>query len=165
MIDVVHSEDFTFNIVLDYMDENLSRYLQGHQGPLAPELVKYLLQQFLNGIAYCHAHGIIHRDLKPQNFLMDHNNNLKISDFGTACNFNETRCSGSDLIQYGTIWYRAPEILLGSKEYTTAFDMWAIGCIFGELVAKQPLFTGDSDFLRLVNYLRNDGKKVFIRTR
>lgn len=83
---------------------------------------------------------MLHRDLKPQNLLIDESRNLKLADFGLA------RAFGIPLRAYThevvTLWYRAPEILMGSKHYSTAVDMWSIGCIFAEMVLKKPLFPG-----------------------
>jgi len=104
---------------------------------------KYLYQM-LSGIAYCHSHRVLHRDLKPQNLLIDRaTNTLKLADFGLA------RAFGIPVRQYTheviTLWYRAPEILLGSKQYSTPVDLWSIGCIFAEMAAQKPLFPGDSE--------------------
>lgn len=102
----------------------------------------------LDGIAYCHSHRILHRDLKPQNLLIDRTNErLKLADFGLA------RAFGIPVRQYTheviTLWYRAPEILLGSKHYSTPVDLWSIGCIFAEMVNQKPLFPGESEIDQL----------------
>ena len=86
----------------------------------------------------------MHRDLKPQNLLIDKDGNVKLADFGLA------RAFGLPVKTYThevvTLWYRAPEILLGCKEYSTPIDIWSIGCIFAELLGRAPLFPGD-DYL------------------
>ena len=95
----------------------------------------------LKGIAFCHAKKVLHRDLKPQNILVDQKDNLKIADFGLAriaC--HPFRPFTRDIV---TLWYRPPEILLGCDEYSTAVDMWAVGCIFAEMHISTPLFHGD----------------------
>ena len=102
------------------------------------------LYQMLSGIAHCHSHRILHRDLKPQNLLIDRSTRtLKLADFGLA------RAFGIPVRQYTheviTLWYRAPEILLGCKQYSTPVDLWSIGCIFAEMVLQKPLFPGDSE--------------------
>lgn len=84
---------------------------------------------------FCHSHRVIHRDLKPQNLLINELGAIKLADFGLA------RAFGVPLRTYThqvvTLWYRAPEILLGSKFYSTAVDVWSIGCIFAEMVGRE----------------------------
>merc|ERR1712002_1206674 len=103
-------------------------------------LVKSYLYQLLSGVAYCHAHRVLHRDLKPQNLLIDKEGNIKLADFGLARAFGiPMRAYTHEVI---TLWYRPPEILLGSMNYSTGIDIWSIGCIFAEMVRKRPLFPG-----------------------
>lgn len=92
---------------------------------------------------YCHARRILHRDLKPQNLLIDESRNLKLADFGLARAFAiPIRPYTHEVV---TLWYRAPEILMGSRHYSTAVDIWSIGCIFAEMVLKKPLFPGTTN--------------------
>ncbi len=144
LLDVVH-EDRKLHLVFEYLDLDLKKHMdtspQAYQDPLR---VKRYLYQMLDGIAYCHSHRILHRDLKPQNLLIDRaNDKLKLADFGLA------RAFGIPVRQFTheviTLWYRAPEILLGSKHYSTPVDLWSIGCIFAEMVNQKPLFPGDSE--------------------
>lgn len=104
------------------------------------EMVRSFMFQLVQGIAYCHEKLVLHRDLKPQNLLINCKGELKIADFGLARSFGAPVRSYSHEVV--TLWYRAPDVLLGSKYYSTSIDMWSIGCIFGELVTKRPLFTG-----------------------
>lgn len=103
--------------------------------------MKSYLFQLIRGLAFCHARRILHRDLKPQNLLIDKEGNLKLADFGLA------RAIGLPVRTYTheivTLWYRAPEILLGQKHYSTSVDMWSVGCIFAEMATMTPLFPGN----------------------
>ena len=95
---------------------------------------------------------ILHRDLKPQNLLIDKTRNLKIIDFGLARAFSiPIRPYTNEVV---TIWYRAPELLLGSEEYSTPIDLWSCGCIFWEMITKNPLFTGDSEMDQITRIFR-----------
>jgi cyclin-dependent kinase 2 len=115
-------------------------------------LIKSYLYQLLKGICFCHQHRVLHRDLKPQNLLIDRKGNLKIGDFGLA------RAVGIPIRTYThevvTLWYRAPEILLGGRQYSTPVDVWSIGCIFAEMVTCSPLFPGDSEIDQLFKIFR-----------
>lgn len=98
------------------------------------------MKQILSGLSFCHSHRILHRDLKPQNLLIDKQGVLKIADFGLARTFGvPMRVYTHEVV---TLWYRAPEILLGSKVYSITVDMWSVGCIFAEMVNMKPLFGG-----------------------
>ena len=117
---------------------------------LHKNIIKSFMFQLLNGIAYCHSKRIIHRDLKPQNLLINDNSVLKIADFGLARVFSIpirplTKEVCKSIYKLVTLWYRSPEILLGSQEYTTAIDIWSVGCIFAEICSKMTLFQGDSE--------------------
>eukprot|EP01018_Ginkgo_biloba_P020448 Gb_39785 [translate_table: standard] len=111
------------------------------------------LYQILRGIAYCHSHRVLHRDLKPQNLLIDRQSNaLKLADFGLARAFGiPVRTFTHEVV---TLWYRAPEILLGSRHYSTPVDVWSVGCIFAEMVNQRPLFPGDSEIDELFKIFR-----------
>uniref|UniRef100_A0A915PJQ3 Protein kinase domain-containing protein n=1 Tax=Setaria digitata TaxID=48799 RepID=A0A915PJQ3_9BILA len=104
---------------------------------------KAYLYQILQGICFCHQRNILHRDLKPQNLLVDGNGNLKIADFGLARELELVEREYTDVVV--TLWYRPPEILFGSANYSMAVDIWSIGCIFGEMATKVVLFQGDSE--------------------
>lgn len=125
---------------------------------LSPQMVKKFTYQLVRGIYYCHAHRILHRDLKPQNLLIDKEGNLKLADFGLA------RAFGIPLRSYThevvTLWYRSPEVLLGSRHYSTAIDMWSVGCIFAEMAMRSPLFPGDSEIDEIFRIFRYVGPFV-----
>jgi cell cycle related kinase len=102
----------------------------------------------LKGVAFCHANHIMHRDLKPANLLISSTGHLKIADFGLARVFSD---DGSRLYshQVATRWYRAPELLYSARRYDEGVDLWAVGCIFGELLNNSPLFPGETDIQQL----------------
>jgi len=110
---------------------------------LSPNLIKSFSHQLCLGTEFCHARRIIHRDLKPQNLLVDSRQRLKIADFGLARAFSVPMPKYTHEVV--TVWYRPPEILLGSELYSVPVDLWSVGCIIGEMATGQPLFAGDSE--------------------
>ena len=105
--------------------------------------VKCLLEQLLRGVKYLHSRYIIHRDLKLSNLLLTGSGILKIADFGLARKFGDP--IGPLTPKVVTLWYRSPELLLGVHVYTEAIDMWAVGCIFGELLLSRPLLPAKNE--------------------
>jgi serine/threonine protein kinase len=106
-----------------------------------------IMFEMLKGLEFCHAHRIIHRDLKPQNILVDKAGTVKLADFGLARTFSiPLRTYTHEIV---TLWYRAPEVLLGEKHYSTPVDIWSIGCIFAEMIRRKALFPGDSEIDQL----------------
>ena len=103
----------------------------------------------ITGLNYCHSIRIIHRDLKPQNILITKSGIIKLADFGLARAFAVPIRTLTHEIE--TLWYRAPEILLGQKEYSIPVDMWSVGCVFAELIEKKPCFMGDSEISQIFN--------------
>uniref|UniRef100_H2ZGZ9 cyclin-dependent kinase n=1 Tax=Ciona savignyi TaxID=51511 RepID=H2ZGZ9_CIOSA len=154
LMDVIHSEKKLY-LVFEYLNQDLKKYMDSKPNGLPMPLAKSYLYQLLQGIAYCHSHRVLHRDLKPQNLLLDEHGCIKLADFGLA------RAIGVPVRMYTheviTLWYRPPEILLGSKYYSTAVDIWSIGCIFTEMVHKKTLFAGDSEIDQLFRIFRTLG--------
>ncbi|XP_048112266.1 cyclin-dependent kinase 10 isoform X2 [Alosa alosa] len=130
-------------LVMGYCEQDLASLLENMQSPFSEAQVKCIVLQLLKGLAYLHHNFILHRDLKVSNLLMTDKGCVKIADFGLA------RVYGVPLQpmtpRVVTLWYRAPELLLGSKTQTTALDMWAVGCILAELLAHKPLLPGGSE--------------------
>ncbi|KAH0456155.1 hypothetical protein IEQ34_014062 [Dendrobium chrysotoxum] len=151
--DVVHSEKRIY-LVFEYLDLDLKKHMDSCPDfAKDPRLTKSYLYQILRGIAYCHSHRVLHRDLKPQNLLIDRRTNaLKLADFGLARAFGiPVRTFTHEVV---TLWYRAPEILLGARQYSTPVDVWSVGCIFAEMVNQRPLFPGDSEIDELFKIFR-----------
>lgn len=151
---VVDDFDGTF-MVMEYMETDLKGMMESKKQPFSMSEIKSLMRQLLEGVKYLHDNWVIHRDLKSSNILLNHGGELKICDFGLS------RQYGSPLKPYTpivvTLWYRAPELLLGAKEYSTAIDMWSVGCIMAELLAKEPLFTGKNELEQLDKIFRTLG--------
>ncbi len=104
--------------------------------------MKSFLFQLLKGVAFCHEHRVLHRDLKPQNLLINKKGELKLADFGLARAFGiPVRSYSHEVV---TLWYRAPDVLMGSRKYSTPIDIWSAGCIFAEMSTGRPLFPGSS---------------------
>ncbi|KAI3765953.1 hypothetical protein L2E82_16000 [Cichorium intybus] len=127
-------------MVMEYIDHELKSYMEKMKQPFSQSEVKRLMLDLLHGLTFLHENWVMHRDLKTSNLLLNNNGELKICDFGMA------RQYGSPVKEYTalvvTLWYRAPEVLLGMKNYGTAIDMWSVGCIMAELLSKKPLFDG-----------------------
>ena len=129
---------------------------------------KFIVYQILKALKYIHSGELIHRDLKPSNILLNSECHMKLADFGLARSIalneedSSTYAANLDppvLTEYvATRWYRAPEILLGSTNYTKAVDMWSIGCIIGELVVGKAIFPGTSTLNQIERILELIGK-------
>ncbi|XP_057493940.1 LOW QUALITY PROTEIN: cyclin-dependent kinase G-2 [Actinidia eriantha] len=149
---VVGSSLDSIFMVMEYMEHDLKGLMETMKQPYSQSEVKCLMLQLLEGVKYLHDNWVLHRDLKTSNLLLNNRGELKICDFGLA------RQYGSPLKPYThlvvTLWYRAPELLLGAKKYSTAIDMWSLGCIMAELLSKAPLFNGKTEFDQLDKIFR-----------
>jgi len=147
--DIVHT-DKSLTLVFEYLERDLKQYMDDCGAILAMNNVKLFLYQMLRGLAYCHSRRVLHRDLKPQNLLINERGELKLADFGLArAKSVPTKTYSNEVV---TLWYRPPDVLLGSTEYSTPIDMWGVGCIFYEMASGRPLFPGSTveDELHLI---------------
>ncbi|KAL5293281.1 CDK14 family protein [Megaselia abdita] len=140
--DIVHTRE-TLTFVFEYVNTDLSQYMERHAGGLDYRNVRLFLFQLLRGLSYCHKRRVLHRDVKPQNLLISENGELKLADFGLARAKSVPSHTYSHEVV--TLWYRPPDVLLGSTEYSTSLDMWGVGCIFVEMVTGMPTFPGIRD--------------------
>ncbi|XP_039149940.1 cyclin-dependent kinase 14 isoform X2 [Drosophila simulans] len=140
--DIVHTRE-TLTFVFEYVNTDLSQYMEKHPGGLDHRNVRLFLFQLLRGLSYCHKRRVLHRDVKPQNLLISDCGELKLADFGLARAKSVPSHTYSHEVV--TLWYRPPDVLLGSTEYSTSLDMWGVGCIFVEMVTGMPTFPGIRD--------------------
>lgn len=140
LLDVMYTTDKLY-LVFEYLELDLKRYMDNTKYPLDEELIKNYMKQLLDAMAYLHCHRILHRDLKPQNLLVDKEGHIKLADFGLSRSFSlPTKTYTHEVV---TMWYRAPELLLGEKMYCTGVDVWSLGCVMAEMV-----------ILRLTNFIK-----------
>ncbi|KAF8859588.1 Pkinase-domain-containing protein [Acephala macrosclerotiorum] len=141
-------------MVTPYMDHDLSGLLENPKVKLQEPHIKCYLLQLLEGLRYLHENQILHRDMKAANLLINNRGILQIADFGLARHYDEDppkagMGGGEATRDYTTLvvtrWYRPPELLMQLRKYTTAIDLWGVGCVFGEMLIGKPILSGDSD--------------------
>lgn len=155
-MDVIAPDFNEIYLFMEPMEADLHQIVRSGQ-PLSNAHVQYFLYQILRAMKYVHTAGVIHRDLKPGNLLVNADCELKICDFGLSRGFDfETNPADENagfMTEYvATRWYRAPEIMLSFRKYSTAIDMWSIGCILGELLGMKPMFKG-KDYVDQLNII------------
>ncbi|XP_023771396.1 probable serine/threonine-protein kinase At1g54610 [Lactuca sativa] len=133
-------------LVFEYMEHDLAGLISSPDIRFTESQIKCYMRQLLKGIEHCHSRGILHRDIKTSNILVDNNGRLKIADFGLA-NFAASRQPLTSRVV--TLWYRPPELLLGSSNYGTNVDMWSVGCVFAELFIGRPILKGRTEVEQL----------------
>jgi len=135
-------------MVFEYMDHDLTGLMidESLWRPNSSH-IKCYMKQLLEGLHYCHSKGVLHRDIKGSNLLLNNKGELKLGDFGLARGFTEQPANYTNRVI--TLWYRPPELLLGAVKYGTAIDIWSVGCIFAELLAKRAIFPGRNEIDQL----------------
>ncbi|KAD2806076.1 hypothetical protein E3N88_39453 [Mikania micrantha] len=142
-------------MVMEYVDHELKGYMERMKYPFSQSEVKRLMIQLLEAVSYLQDNYVMHRDLKTSNLLLNKDGELKICDFGMARQYASPLKPYTSLVV--TLWYRAPELLLGMKSYSTAVDMWSVGCIMAELLSKKPLFDGSKEIEQIDKIFRTLG--------
>ncbi|GFP87452.1 probable serine/threonine-protein kinase at1g54610 [Phtheirospermum japonicum] len=135
-------------LVFEYMEHDVSGLLSSPEITFTEAQVKCYMKQLLSGLEHCHSRGVMHRDIKGANLLVDNEGVLKIADFGLAnfCNFSQRQPLTSRVV---TLWYRPPELLLGSTDYGESVDLWSVGCLFAELLIGKPILQGRTEVEQL----------------
>mmetsp|Transcript_40515 Transcript_40515/g.65853 ORF Transcript_40515/g.65853 Transcript_40515/m.65853 type:complete len:336 (+) Transcript_40515:89-1096(+) len=137
ILDIFKHND-NVNLVMEYMEMDLAEMIQNKaKYELTSADKKAYMKMMLESVAYCHKHWVLHRDLKPQNYLIAFDGSLHLTDFGLAKGYGSP---GRMTPEAYTVWYRPPELLFDAESYGPAADMWAVGCVFGELLLRRPLF-------------------------
>ncbi|EKF29495.1 cell division protein kinase 2, putative [Trypanosoma cruzi marinkellei] len=161
LLDVCHSES-RLTLVFEYMELDLKKYMDQEEGNLDSATIQDFMRDLLNGVRFCHDRNVLHRDLKPPNLLISREKSLKLADFGLG------RAFGIPVKKFThevvTLWYRSPDVLLGSTQYGTPVDIWSVGCIFAEMVIGAPLFAGKNDadqLLRIFRFLGTPNNQVW----
>ncbi|CAL0323938.1 unnamed protein product [Lupinus luteus] len=140
-----HKENL--HLVFEFMETDLEAVIRDRNIFLSPGDIKSYLQMTLKGLAFCHKKWVLHRDMKPNNLLIGSNGQLKLADFGLARIFGSPDRRFTH--QVFARWYRAPELLFGTKQYGSGVDVWGAACIFAELLLRRPFLQGSSDIDQL----------------
>ncbi|XP_047590695.1 serine/threonine-protein kinase MAK isoform X4 [Lutra lutra] len=139
--EVIRENDHLY-FIFEYMKENLYQLMKDRNKLFPESVIRNIMYQILQGLAFIHKHGFFHRDMKPENLLCMGPELVKIADFGLA---RELRSQPPYTDYVSTRWYRAPEVLLRSSVYSSPIDIWAVGSIMAELYTLRPLFPGTSE--------------------
>jgi serine/threonine protein kinase len=147
--DVVVTEKRLF-LIFEYLEKDLRKLIDSVD--INENLAKKIMLQLLQALEFCHSRRFMHRDLKPENILLDSNQEVKLADFGLGRAYQIPSKPYTNEVQ--TLWYRAPELLLGAEEYSPSVDMWSAGCIMAELYTRRPIFTGSTHISQLNEIFR-----------
>uniref|UniRef100_UPI003AAE4AC2 cyclin-dependent kinase-like 1 isoform X3 n=1 Tax=Centroberyx gerrardi TaxID=166262 RepID=UPI003AAE4AC2 len=135
------------HLVFEYCDHTVLNELDRYPRGVPEHLVKSITWQTLQAVNFCHKQNCIHRDVKPENILITKHQVIKLCDFGFARILTGPCDYYTDYV--ATRWYRAPELLVGDTQYGPPVDVWAIGCVFAELLSGIPVWPGKSDMDQL----------------
>ncbi|XP_070360439.1 cyclin-dependent kinase-like 1 isoform X1 [Equus asinus] len=149
------------HLVFEYCDRTVLHELDRYQRGVPEHLVKSITWQTLQAVNFCHKHNCIHRDVKPENILITKQSVIKLCDFGFARLLTGPSDYYTDYV--ATRWYRSPELLVGDTQYGPPVDVWAIGCVFAELLAGVPLWPGKSDVDQLYLIRKTLGPNSVLR--
>ncbi len=133
---------YNIYLVFEYMEHDMHGLIDKRIS-FEPSQVKCIMIQLLEALRYLHENGVMHRDIKGANILMSNRGEVKLADFGLARRLD--RPDGLYTNRVVTLWYRSPELLLGSNKYNAAVDMWSVGCFLAELLTLRPLFPADKE--------------------
>ncbi|XP_057952529.1 protein IMPAIRED IN BABA-INDUCED STERILITY 1 isoform X2 [Malania oleifera] len=135
-------------LVFEYMEHDLTGLLACPDIKFSESQIKCYMKQLLSGLEHCHSRGVMHRDIKGSNLLINNEGILKVADFGLAnsCSSGYRQPMTSRVV---TLWYRPPELLLGSTEYGASVDLWSVGCVFAEILLGRPLLQGRTEVEQL----------------
>ncbi|EFX74436.1 cyclin-dependent kinase 20-like [Daphnia pulex] len=148
-------QGYSLVLVFEYLPIDLYEFLRSNSKPLPTSHVKSYMWMLASAVEYIHSLGIMHRDLKPANLLIGSRGELKVTDFGLCRTFNHSeKAQRLFTHQVASRWYRAPELLYGSRNYGPEVDLWAMGCIFGEMLKNSPLFPGENDIGQLCTVIQ-----------
>ncbi|KAH7832083.1 Cyclin-dependent kinase 7 [Monocercomonoides exilis] len=147
ILSIVTDSKKSISIAYELMETDLEKIIYNQDYILTPSIIKAYMKMIFQALHCCHSNFILHRDLKPENLLVAQDNTLKLGDFGFARFYGE---SGEQLsYEVCSPYYRPPELLFGSTQYSSSVDMWSAGCIMAEMMQRAPLFVGKDEIDQL----------------
>jgi len=151
----VYASHTNVNLVYEYCLTDLEEIIRDRTIFITSAEIKGCMQMVLKGMEACHRHYTLHRDIKPNNILLGTDGQFKLADFGLARIHGSPNPRLTHVVV--TRWYRAPELLFGARQYGAAIDIWAVGCVFAELLRREPYLPGDSDIDQLTRIFQARG--------